>query len=265
MNKINTFLKYYKDFIKWKEYHFIFTSIRYILLRKTSHKSRIYKSSLGTFLVRKGTIDFQFANYAYEWNVKKFVYKHIKDYNVFLDIGSNIGTYSILFAGKGLRGYAFEPILSNFDATKTNLALNGLDKKVKVFNVALGREKGSGEFTFDVLNTGASHKIGVELSENLDDEVMLIESNIVPLDDLIREMDISKDDRIFIKIDVEGMEEEVLQGAKEFLRTFPNIMIVMESVHSGKEKLLKNLNDIAPFEILDVDDLNMGARKIVKH
>ncbi|MBE0650729.1 MAG: hypothetical protein IH595_07785, partial [Bacteroidales bacterium] len=45
----------------------------------------------------------------------------------------------------------------------------------------------------------------------------------------------------------------------------PNVLIVMESVHSGKENLAKILNEIASFEILDVDDLNMGAKKILKN
>jgi len=264
MNKINTFLKYFKDFIKCKEYRYILTSMKFVLLRRTTSKSRIYRSSLGTFLVRKGTIDFQFANYAYEWNVKGFVYKHLKDYNVFLDIGANMGTYSILFATQGLRGYAFEPIKSNYNATRINLFLNDLDDKVKVFNLALGTHKQKAEFAFDILNTGASHMVGVELNENLDDQQMIIESNIVPLDDLMSEMNIKKEDRIIMKIDVEGMEEKVLLGAKKFLQTYPNILIVMESVHSGKEKLTKVLNEIAPFEILEVDELNMGAKKILK-
>ena len=58
------------------------------------------------------------------------------------------------------------------------------------------------------------------------------------------------------------MEANVLEGAKEFLKSFPEIIIVMESVHSGKEKLsnlLKSIDD--RFQILDVDDLNMGAIK----
>lgn len=262
MGRIRTFLKYFKDYVKCGEYWYILTSIKYILLRRTTSKSRIYKSSLGRFFVRKGTIDFQFANYAYEWNVKKFVYEHLKDYDVFLDVGANIGTYSILLAGQGLRGYAFEPIKYNYDTTRINLILNKLDEKVTVFNLALGTHPAKAEFAFDVINTGASHMVGVELNEYLNDKEKIEESSIIPLDDLMPKMNISKSDRIFIKIDVEGMEEEVLLGAKKFLKTYPNVMIVMESVHSGKEKLAKVLSGIAQFEILEVDELNMGARKI---
>ncbi len=261
MHKIRTFLQYFKDFIRWKEYRYIFTSIKYILIHKTTSRTQIYHSSLGLFLSRKGTLDFQFANYAYEWGVKKFVYQHLSECRGFLDIGSNIGTYAVLLAQKGLHGYAFEPIKENYDALRINLILNGLEDKVKVFPVALGEKRQKAEFAFDVVNTGASHLAAI----HPDDEVLQREKNtlseIVPLDSLMEQIHFGKDETIFIKIDVEGMEEKVLRGAKKFLQTYPNIIMVMESKHSGRENLIRILNEIADFEILEVDEMNMGARK----
>jgi len=263
MGKIKTFLKYTKDFLKHGEYRYILSSVRYILTGKTTRKTRHYKSSLGKFLVRKGTLDFQFANYAYEWGVKKFVYKHIDDYNVFLDIGANIGTYSILFAKKGLKGYAFEPVNSNFDALTTNLRLNDIEGKVKAFPIALGEKKGKANFTFDPINTGASHLTDnsgfLEETENPE----FVDVDVVPLDDVLDKLDIKKNDKIFIKIDVEGMEENVIKGAQGFIKSHPNLLFVIESIHSGKEELDKLLNSFGEFEILDVDELNMGAKKII--
>ena len=262
MHKIKTFLQYFKDFIKWGEYHYIFTSVKYILLHRTTSSTQIYQSSLGLFLSRKGTLDFQFANYAYEWSVKSFVYKHLSECDVFLDIGANIGTYAILLAKEGLRGYAFEPIKSNYDAVRINLILNNLEDKVKVFPVALGEVSHHAEFAFDRVNTGASHLASIQPEDEVPEREKSIDSEIVPLDSLLDQIDFKKDERIFIKIDVEGMEEKVLLGAKKFLSTYPNILMVMEAKHSGREKLVKVLNTIADFEILDVDDLNMGVRKI---
>ncbi len=261
MHKIRTFLQYFKDFIRWGEYRYIFTSIKYILLHKTTSRTQIYRSSLGLFLSRKGTLDFQFANYAYEWGVKQFVYRHLPECQGFLDIGSNIGTYAILLAQKGLHGYAFEPIRENYDALRINLILNNLEDKVTVFPLALGEKKHKAAFAFDRVNTGASHLAAI----HPDDEVLEREKNtlseIVPLDSLMDRIHFENDETIFIKIDVEGMEERVLQGARKFLQTYPNIIMVMESKHSGREKLTRILNDIDNFEILEVDDLNMGARK----
>ena len=262
MHKIKTFLNYFKDFIKWGEYHYIFTSIKYILLHKTTSRTQIYRSSLGLFLSRKGTLDFQFANYAYEWGVKEFVYKHLPHCDAFLDIGSNIGTYAILLAQEGLHGYAFEPIKSNYDALRINLILNNLEDKVKVFQVALGEKSRQAEFLFDEINTGASHLATIHHGDEVVEREKPAVSRIVPLDSLMDQMDIKKEETIFIKIDVEGMEEQVLHGARKFLQTYPNIIMVMESKHSGRKHLQDILSEIAEFEFLEVDDLNMGARKI---
>lgn len=263
MGKIKTFLKYTKDFLKHGEYRYILSSVRYILTGNTTRKTRHYKSSLGKFLVRKGTLDFQFANYAYEWGVKKFVYEHIDDYDVFLDIGANIGTYSVLFAKKGLKGYAFEPVISNFDALVTNLKLNNIDNEVTAFPFALGEKKRKAAFTFDPVNTGASHLTDNSdfLEETLNPEY--VDVDVMRLDDILDELDINTNDRIFIKIDVEGMEEQVIKGAQEFIESHPNLLFVIESIHSGKEKLDRLLNSFGEFEILEVDELNMGAKKII--
>jgi FkbM family methyltransferase len=214
------------------------------------------------FLSRKGTLDFQFANYAYEWGVKQFVYKHLPHCQGFLDIGSNIGTYAILLAQKGLHGYAFEPIKSNYDALRINLILNNLEDKVTAFPVALGDHHEKAEFAFDLVNTGASHLASIHPDDAVLEREKGTLSEIVPLDSLLDQIQFDKEETIFIKIDVEGMEEKVLRGAKKFLQTYPNIILVMESKHSGREKLAAVLNDIADFEILEVDDLNMGARKV---
>ncbi len=261
MGKIKTFLKYTVDFVKHGEFRYILSSIRYVIYGKTTRKTRHYKSSLGKFLVRKGTLDFQFANYAYEWGVKKFVYKHLHDYNVFIDIGANIGTYSILFAKKGLTGFAFEPVVSNFDTFITNLKLNNIEDKVKAFKLALGEKKRNAQFTFDPINTGASH-----LTENSDflEEIAnpeIEDIEIVPFDEMLHELNIKSEDKVIMKIDVEGMESDVIIGAKNFIKDHPNLLIVIESVHSGKEELQKVLSGIDNFKFLEVDELNMAAKK----
>ncbi len=262
MNKIITFLRYSKDFVKYGEFRYILSSIRYILKGKTTRKSRYYKSSLGEFFVRKGTLDFQFANYAYEWGVKKFVYKHINNYNVFIDIGANIGTYSILLSKKGLVGYAFEPVVSNYEALIKNIKLNKLEGSVTTFPFALGEFKRKASFTFDPINTGASHLTENDafLEEVINPEFVNID--IVPFDDVYKDLNIKKSDRIFIKIDVEGMEPKVILGAKQFLKDYQNILIVLESKHSGRSDIKNILSGIGNFEFLEVDDLNMAARKI---
>ncbi len=262
MGKIITFLKYSVDFIKHGEFRYILSSIRYILTGKTTRKTRYYKSSLGKFIVRKGSLDFQFANYAYEGNVKKFVYKHLNDYDLFLDIGANIGTYSIIPANHGLKVIAFEPVKSNFEALKTNVGLNKLEHLVKLYPLALGAKKRSANFTVDLINTGASHLTEyADITEHIENPEFE-DIQVVRFDDIVDEMNIGKDEKIFVKIDVEGMEPDVLNGATEFIKNQDNILIIIETIHSGTENLKKLFSSIAEFEFIEIDELNIAARKL---
>jgi len=262
MGKIITFLKYSLDFIKHGEFGYILTSIRFILTGKTTRKTRHYKSSLGTFLVRKGTLDFQFANYAYEWNVKRFVYKHLKNYDLFLDIGSNIGTYCIIPALEGIRVIGFEPVKSNYETLVTNIKLNNFEHLITTYPVAIGKTNTSANFTLDMINTGASHLTEYDaIAEPVaNPEHEHIE--IVKFDDLKGDLNIDPNAKVMMKIDVEGMEPDVLIGASEFIKEHPNLLIIIETVHSGRENLQELLLSLANFEFLEIDDLNIGARKI---
>lgn len=65
-----------------------------------------------------------------------------------------------------------------------------------------------------------------------------------------------------MKIDVEGMEINVIEGAINFLKAFPNILIVMETIHSGEGKIKSLLNSIVDFEYYKIDHFNMAAKKI---
>ncbi len=263
MHKIKTFLRYLKDFIQYRQLRLVISSIIYLLTKKSFASTKIFRGKLGYFLHRKGSIDFQFGNYAYEWNVKQFILKHYKDYNVFLDVGANIGTYAIMMAGMGLRSYAFEPSLDNYRALRINILLNKLEKSVTTFNFGLDNKNRKAEFVFDPVNTGASHMRDVAAHDPVTDgREVADEVQLFMLDHVIDQLALKESDRIFMKIDVEGMEDEVIDGAKKFIQTFPNILIVMESVHSGEEKLKSDLSKIARFEFYPVDHLNFAAKKI---
>jgi FkbM family methyltransferase len=260
IKKIITFSRYLRDFIRNRQFRFIITAIKYELTGKTSSGDKLYKSDLGKFYTRKGTLDFQFANWAYEWNVKKFLLQYYKDYDVFIDVGANIGTYSILMAQKGKKVVAFEPVADNFRAFNINLLLNHLQDKVQFFNIGLGRTSQNADFIFDPVNTGASHIIKEKQSETKDGKQISV--IIKPFDTLYEKLDIKPDDKVLMKIDTEGMEVEVIEVAKKFLKTQKHILIVLESIHSEEGPIKKALNSIAPFEFSRVDDLNMATKKI---
>jgi FkbM family methyltransferase len=263
MHKLITFYRYLKDFLQFGQIRLVLASIFYILTGKSFIETRIFRGKLGYFLHRKGTLDFQFGNYAYEWNVKTVFNQHYKNYDVFIDVGANIGTYTIMFAVRGLRTFSFEPAYENYKALNINILLNNLEKLSTIYNLGLNNKNTKASFSFDPLNTGASH-LGTLPAETLEAEKRSISTEIqlIPLDEMVSKMNLNQDDRVMMKIDVEGMEAEVIEGASDFIKNCKELFIVMESVHSGEDKLKSILNSFAEFEYFPVDSLNFAARKV---
>jgi FkbM family methyltransferase len=254
------------DFLWYGQFRLLLASAVYIIGKKSILDTRVYKGKLGYFLHRKGSLDFQFGNYAYEWSVKQFINKHFNAYQHFFDIGSNIGTYSIFTARKGMSVIAFEPIYENFKALNINILLNDLEKNVQCINYGLSDIKTEAEFAFDPMNTGASHLSSIPAEFDYQAVRSISEKvKLVRLDDLFEEFNIPLEKGIMVKIDVEGMEGQVLKGSKNFIQKYEKLLFVIESIHSGEENLKAILNEMAVFEFYPIDALNFGAKKIGNH
>jgi FkbM family methyltransferase len=263
MHKIFTFIRYLKDYLQYGQIRLVVSSIVFLVTRKSVIETRICRGKLGYFLHRKGTLDFQFGNFAYEWPVKKFFLDYYKDRNVFIDVGANMGTYTLMMQNFGIKTFSFEPAKANYKALTINLMLNNHENNAVVYNLGLGSKKSHELFVFDPINTGASHMNSVAVYDHdTDGRGKMDEVDLVMLDEMIETMAISLTDRIMIKIDVEGMEKDVLLGAKEFMKKYSDIILVIESVHSGEQELKYILDQMAVFEYIKVDKLNFAAKKI---
>lgn len=122
--------------------------------------------------------------------------------DLFLDIGANIGYYSLIIAKEGLakRIIAFEPDERNRLQLGTNILLNHLTDKIEIMAKAVTAATGTVKFLpFSETSTGQSH-IGEGQNSIVVDGVCL--------DDLIRDKDL----KIFIKMDIEGHELEAIRG-----------------------------------------------------
>ena len=261
MNQLEKYLNYTRSYIKHNDLRSIIDSSNFLLFNKGAKKTRIIDSYLGKIKVRQGTNDFQFANYYYEWGVKSYVLEHYGKFDVFFDIGSGIGDYAILMANIGLQVFAFEPIKSNYDVMVENIALNHLESKITPFNFAIGKEKSKANFTVTAVNTGASHKQELNLKDNNQRGNYTEEVSIRSLDELKDEFGIKPHTRVLIKMDMEGMETEGIEGGQEFLRSIDNLTIIAEAKHSGEDEIVKALNNLAVFEMGEIDEFNIYATK----
>lgn len=150
-----------------------------------------------------------------------FVLHLLRPGDLFLDVGANVGSYTILAGGAaGARVMAIEPIPETFRRLELNLALNGLSGSVKAFRGGLSDESGARRFTTD-LDT-VNHVLGP--GENLPS----IDVPVWTLDDLV-----GSEAPLLIKIDVEGHEWAVLRGGDRTLGDPRLLAVVMETNGSG--------------------------------
>lgn len=148
-----------------------------------------------------------------------------------LDIGANVGDWTLSMALRvGLNGrvLAFEPVPYLAEAIAKTSRINRQDQ-VEVHNLALSSEDGTAEFSVEQGNSGGS-RLG-----HMAGDFSSISVPTRRLDSLLAERpDIERID--FIKIDVEGFELQVLQGARATLARFRPPLILESGHESDSER-----------------------------
>jgi FkbM family methyltransferase len=142
--------------------------------------------------------------------------KHLKSGGIYLDIGANIGFYALHMA-KHLKGYgkvyAVEADPSIFQSLAKNCAMNSFGKLVTPFNLAISNCNARLNFyTHDGENSGAGSLTSFDHIHG-----KKIEVDAVTLDQFLEKEKISRVD--FLKVDIEAHEFELLEGAKQALKT----------------------------------------------
>ena len=229
-------------------------ALKYMFTHRLPQKDYEARSGMGKFLIRKNTIDFQFINYAYEKSIKDYLVKNLDSFDVFIDVGACIGEYDVWLAGHGKRCIAIEPV--NFGSLKRNVELNKVTDKVKIFCCGVGDQKD--RVYFDIPG-GTSGNMGAACINRASDKAPNVD--IERIDDLISQCNLSPDDRIIMKLDVEGMEPEAIRGAAGFIRSCKHLRVIYEHFIEDNYRNDKALLAIGDFEFSSVDSVNRLALK----
>lgn len=153
-----------------------------------------------------------------------YVLHALRGGDLFADIGSNSGAYTILAcAVAGARGFAFEPVPETYGRLVENIRLNELEDRVTCLNMALGKAEGIIAFT-SRLGT-ANHVVA-----SGEHDPTAINVRITTLDKALDGQSPS-----MLKIDVEGYETPALEGAQETLRKPSLNSVIMELNECGSQ------------------------------
>jgi FkbM family methyltransferase len=158
----------------------------------------------------------------HEFEDMAFVLHFLRSGDLFVDIGANIGSYTILASAANANVVSFEPVPSTFEAMLDNVHLNRLEKGVDARNQAVGRNTGELEMIADQDTTNQALVAGGHYAGKS------IRVPVVTLDTALQGATPK-----LIKIDVEGFETEVLAGAKETLENPALRAVIMELNGSG--------------------------------
>jgi FkbM family methyltransferase len=129
----------------------------------------------------------------------------LERHSVLLDIGANVGYFTCLARNLEKTVLCFEPVRTNLFFLYKNLELNSWQDGVEVYPVALGARAGS--VSVYGARCGSSLVAGWGGGSPSHEKV-----SVLPLDSILQ--DRFSGERVLCKVDVEGFEYQLLQGAR---------------------------------------------------
>lgn len=150
-------------------------------------------------------------------------HNRLSEDGVFLDVGANIGTLTLyaLLSGVFSHAVALEPAPTNRAILERNLAENEFSGRTTVLAAAASATAHEAVLHLDASNFGA-HSLEPGFSMSADKTVTVRADR---LDTLLSECGVAPGDIALAKIDVEGHEFAVLDGAPDLLAVAPPLMI----------------------------------------
>lgn len=203
----------------------IFRYVTFHLQHKIMPKPRVYNFVEGVkFVAEKGMAGIVGNIYTglHEFEDMAFLLHYLREGDDFLDIGANVGAFSLLGGAKGAHCYAIEPVPTTFKQLVRNIKLNELESLVKCFQLGFSDSEGILEFSQD---KGTMNRVvnGVQSSILVSVQTVdqfIIKQNITPK---------------MMKIDVEGFEFPVLKGGLNLFLDQNCEVIIIELNGSGRK------------------------------
>lgn len=149
--------------------------------------------------------------------------------DLFVDVGANIGSYTVLASTVvGANSVTLEPVPKTFERLQQNININKISELVDARCCAVGAVSGAIKFSNDCDTT----------NQVVDDQYTgtWVEVPVISLDNILETLKPT-----LIKIDVEGYEPQVIDGARETLEKESVLAIFLETVNPQIENILREV------------------------
>lgn len=203
-----------------------------------------------------------------QWSPKilKLLKSRIKQKGHFVNVGAHIGTITLPMSKIASHVTAFEPFPKTFDHLKKNVELNKLSN-VDIYNVALGDKHESVFFMDDDNDRLKNNNGGMHVFTNNDLITGERSASIAKLENLgivsvpLDNMNLNKIDLMLV--DIEGMEDKFLIGAKETLKKdLPDLVIEIwnndkrkeENIIITRQQIIDNIMSLGYNKVEKIDD-----------
>lgn len=217
-----------------------------------------------------GEIRFSTTNELLWWRTDTFTQKEpetlswinsMKVGDTLCDIGANIGLYSLFAAKRGIKVFAFEPEALNFAELCRNISLNQATQ-ISPFNIALSDKQGLINFKMSNPYAGAANHKVEQVSTYSNKEELKQNVYGESLDNMITNYGLPCPNHI--KIDVDGLEYEIVKGLKETLKnsSLKSVLIEIDENLANHKEIITRIES-AGFKIRFKTDLSFKINNYI--
>ena len=203
-----------------------------------------------------------YFNYLFGEKEIRYFSKYLKKYKnnfIFIDVGANYGVYTFMFGGVSEFTYAIEPIPECIDYIDKGY----INKNIEFINKVASNNTESKILNIPIENNQKVYGRS-SLNNNFNKFEQII-SESFKLDELLENIKRLNSELLFIKIDVEGHENLVIEGTSELFKYKKSILLIeIESRHNEKyQDLIENLTEnkfvayyVKKNKLIKIEDLN---------
>lgn len=181
------------------------------------------------FIARKGEAGIVGNIYygLFEFEESVFLIHLLTSNDFFLDVGANVGHYSLLIAGLNKTpSLAIEPVPETYTKLTENIHINSLERLIDVKNIGVSNRN---DIMYFSTNRGTMDRI---VNETYNDKVSV---EVYTIDSIIGDKV-----PLAMKMDIEGYEKYALEGAHKLLKDFNLKVLILELNNSGKVYNIKD-------------------------